>query len=60
MEIEMTTSDFVIVLLTAFMVYIGFTLIWIGMYWGLLVILFNVKAFDVYCLKRKYDNDTAR
>ena len=60
MEVELTTSDFVIVLLTAFMVYIGFTLIWIGMYWGLLVILFNVKVFDVYCLKRKNDNDTAR
>ena len=60
MEVEMNSTDFIIVLLTAAMIYIGFTLIWIGMYWGLLVILFNVKVFDVYCLKRKNDNDTAR
>ena len=56
----MNSTDFIIVLLTAAMIYLGFTLIWIGMYWGLLVILFNVKVFDVYCLKRKNDNDTAR
>ena len=60
MEVEMNSTDFIIVLLTAAMIYVGFTLIWIGMYWGLLVILFNVKVFDVYCLKRKNDNDTAR
>ena len=60
MEVEMNSTDFIIVLLTAAMIYIGFTLIWIGMYWGLLVIMFNVKVFDVYCLKRKNDNDTAR
>ncbi len=60
MEVDMNSTDFIIVLLTAAMIYIGFTLIWIGMYWGLLVILFNVKVFDVYCLKRKNDNDTAR
>ena len=54
----MSTTDFVMVLLTAFMVYIGFSFIWIGIYWGLLMIWFNMRMFDLYCAWRK--NDTRR
>ena len=54
----MNTTDFVMVLLTAFMVYIGFSFIWIGIYWGLLMIWFNMRMFDLYCTWRK--NDTRR
>ena len=58
MEIEMTTSDFIMVVLTASLVYMGFSFIWIGIYWGLLMIWFNMRMFDLYCAWRK--NDTRR
>ena len=60
MEIEMTTSDFLMVLFTSCMIYMSVWFIGHGVYWGLLMMWFNMKMFDIYCLKRKYDNDTAR
>ncbi len=49
----MNATDFIMVLLTASLVYMGFSFIWIGMYWGLLLIWFNMKMFDYYCIWRK-------
>ena len=57
MEVEMNATDFIMVLLTASLVYLGFSFIWIGMYWGLILIWFNMKMFDYYCIWRKNEID---
>ena len=57
MEVELNATDFIMVLLTASLVYMGFSFIWIGMYWGLLLIWFNMKMFDYYCIWRKNEID---
>jgi|MDTC01.1.fsa_nt_gb hypothetical protein len=53
----MTTSDFLMVLFTSCMIYMSVWFIGHGVYWGLLMMWFNMKMFDIYCLKRKYDTD---
>jgi len=53
MEIEMTMSDFIIVLLTSSLIYIGLWFVTHGVYWGVLMMWFNMKMFDIYCLRRK-------
>ena len=60
MEVELTTGDFLMVLLTSSMIYIGVWFIGHGVYWGILMMWFNLKMFDIYCLRRKNGNDTAR
>ena len=51
----MTTGDFLMVLLTSSMIYIGVWFIGHGVYWGVLMMWFNLKMFDIYCLRRKND-----
>ncbi len=55
MSVEMNTGDFLMVLFTSSMIYMGVWFVAHGVYWGILMMWFNMKMFDVYCLKRKND-----
>ena len=53
MSVEMNTGDFLMVLFTSSMIYMGVWFVAHGVYWGILMMWFNMKMFDYYCIWRK-------